>query len=152
MLHPCRRDDLYVVCFLIVSQKLYCSKYKGICCHSPLVVWNSRSANTNIREYLKKHENKLAVSEISKLEVLGYYKLTADEKTNFEHFFQNINILLINSEVIEKAITLRQTYKMSIGDSIIAATALLHNRKIFTNNEDDFTRIPGLKIISLKLI
>lgn len=54
---------------------------------SNIIIYSTIPANTNIREYLKKHENKLAVSEISKLEVLGYNKLTTDERTNFEHFF-----------------------------------------------------------------
>jgi len=119
---------------------------------SNVIIYSAIKQNGHIREYLKKNENKLAVSAISKLEVLGYNKLTPDERIAFESFFQNINIYAIDSSVIEKAISLRQLKKISLGDSIIAATALLHNHKIFTNNEDDFKHIPGLKIIPMNTI
>ena len=41
---------------------------------------------------------------------------------------------------------------MSIGDSIIAATGLLNNLPIFTDNEDDFKDIENLNVITLKEI
>lgn len=37
---------------------------------------------------------------------------------------------------------------MSLGDSIIAATALYYNFPLVTNNEDDFSNIPGLQIFN----
>ena len=36
---------------------------------------------------------------------------------------------------------------MSLADSIIAATALLHRLPLVTRNEGDFTRVAGLEII-----
>ena len=35
---------------------------------------------------------------------------------------------------------------MSIGDSIIAATALINDRTLFTRNTKDFKHIDGLKV------
>lgn len=119
---------------------------------SNIIIYSVIPKNTHIREYLKKNENKLAVSAISKLEVLGYSKLTPDERNAFEHFFQNINLHTVDNAIIEKAVNIRQLKKISLGDSIIAATALLHNHKIFTNNEDDFKHIHGLKIIPMNTI
>lgn len=37
---------------------------------------------------------------------------------------------------------------MSIGDSIIAATALLNNCEFYTNNAKDFVHIPGLTVVN----
>jgi predicted nucleic acid-binding protein len=53
--------------------------------------------------------------------------------------------------VIENAISLKQQRKMSLGDSLIAATALVNNDKL-TNNVEDFIGISGLSVISLKSV
>ena len=41
---------------------------------------------------------------------------------------------------------------MSLGDSLIAASALVNNDKLFTNNVEDFIGISGLSVISLKSV
>jgi predicted nucleic acid-binding protein len=58
-------------------------------------------------------------------------------------------ILPISNSVIDKAIRLRQQRRRSLGDSIIAATALLYNLPVLTNNVADFSTIDGLRVISL---
>jgi toxin FitB len=52
----------------------------------------------------------------------------------------------MDSEVIDKAVSLRQQRKLTHGDSIIAATALLHNLTLVTRNVDDFSHILNLNI------
>jgi predicted nucleic acid-binding protein len=54
----------------------------------------------------------------------------------------------INEAVIDKVIELRQQFKMKSNDSIIAATALLNNREVYTRNVDDFKHITGLTVIN----
>jgi len=105
-----------------------------------------------VRDFLKENETDLAVSSITKLEVLGYHKLSADDKELFEGFFQTITVLPVSGSIIEKAISLRQQRKMSLGDSLIAATALLNNHKLFTNNVEDFNSTDGLSIISMQSV
>ena len=46
--------------------------------------------NTGIREYLAGIEKELYVSVISKIEVLGYHRLSNDEKTLLELFFNSV--------------------------------------------------------------
>ena len=105
-----------------------------------------------VRSYLKDNESELAVSAITKLEVLGYHKLSSEDKELFEGFFQTITVLPVSKYVIENAISLKQQRKMSLGDSLIAATALVNNHKLFTNNVEDFNGISGLSIISMKSV
>lgn len=50
---------------------------------------------------------------------------------------------------IAEAIRLRQQRRRSLGDSIIAATALLHNSPVLTNNVLDFADVDGLQVITL---
>ena len=52
----------------------------------------------------------------------------------------------MDAEVIDKAVALRQQKKITPGDSIIAATALLDNLTLITRNVDDFLQIPDLDI------
>ncbi len=68
---------------------------------------------------------------MSVVEVLGIHKLTAEEKRQFEAFFAASEVLPINAGVISKAVSLRQSRKMSLGDSLVAATAMEFGRELF---------------------
>lgn len=87
-----------------------------------------------------------SVSEISRLEVLGFHKLSEEERNYLESVFFILNTIPINKEVIDKAIELRKKYKIKSNDSIVAATALLNDLELFTRNTSDFENIEGLKI------
>lgn len=54
----------------------------------------------------------------------------------------------LEEQIITHTIELRREKKMSLADSIIAATALLHHLPLVTRNEVDFVHIKGLKIIN----
>jgi predicted nucleic acid-binding protein len=86
------------------------------------------------------------VSEITRLEVIGFHKLTDLEKTYYERVFLQITVLPISKEIVDLAIQYRQSRKMSVGDSICAATAFVHNLELQTRNVSDFSHIVGLKI------
>lgn len=58
----------------------------------------------------------------------------------------------VSDKVITEAIRLRQQRKRSIGDSIIAATGLLYNQPVLTNNVADFADVEGLRVIALTTI
>jgi toxin FitB len=90
---------------------------------------------------------KTYVSIITKLEVLGFNRLSGTEKVIFDHYFDSILQLPITDLIVEKAINLRQRKKMGIADSVIAATALEFNLELFTHNITDFDWISGLKLV-----
>ncbi|MGH7883863.1 MAG: hypothetical protein ACREN8_13345, partial [Candidatus Dormibacteraceae bacterium] len=48
--------------------------------------------------------------------------------------------------IVERAIKLRQQSEMSLGDAIVAATALECDCKLWTANEQNFDQIEGLSI------
>jgi hypothetical protein len=93
-----------------------------------------------------KKEN--CVSQISKLEVLGFPNLSQLEKQYFENIFNILTLLSIDERVINLAIKLRQKFKIKSNDSIIASTAMLHNLVVYTRNVDDFKNIIGLTIVN----
>ena len=69
-----------------------------------------------------------------------------EEKNYYERFFLHKNVLPITKDIIDLAIQYRQSKSISVGDSIQAATAVLHNLELQTRNVSDFVHIPGLKI------
>ncbi|RIV23583.1 type II toxin-antitoxin system VapC family toxin [Fibrisoma montanum] len=116
---------------------------------SNIIIYFVDPAYAKLRAYLRERETTLHVSLISKLEVLGYHKLKATDKVELERLLGAASILPITDDVVDEAIRLRQQRKRSIGDSIIAATGLLYNLPVLTNNIDDFIDIPGLQVIAL---
>ncbi|MBT4836121.1 MAG: type II toxin-antitoxin system VapC family toxin [Methylococcales bacterium] len=91
---------------------------------------------------------KICASNITRLEVLGYKKLAKKDKNDFFRLFEKTKIYPVSSVVIERAILLRQQKSISIGDSIIAATALEYNQILVTRNISDFEWIDELKVIN----
>jgi toxin FitB len=89
-----------------------------------------------------------AVSAISQLEILGFHGISIDEETFCTTVFKLLQIVPISDVVLAKAIELRKTYKMKLGDSIVAATALVDNREIYTRNIGDFIKIPNLIVVN----
>ena len=87
-----------------------------------------------------------AVSVVSKIEVLGYYKLKESERKMFAVFFENAFVIGLSENITNKAVELRQKRNMTLADSIIAATALQASLTLVTRNSSDFTNISGLKL------
>ena len=77
---------------------------------------------------------------------MGYHKLGADERRLLESFFQRAVILPVTEPIVQEAIRLRQIRKMSLGDSLVAATALVHHLTLATHNTDDFSWVTELSL------
>ncbi len=88
------------------------------------------------------------ISAISKVEVLGYHNFKANEKTALEGILDGITIFPVSEQVIDVAVELRQRKSMSLGDAIIAATALQYQLPLVTRNTDDFKWIAGLQLVN----
>jgi len=56
-------------------------------------------------------------------------------------------VIEITSEIVERAISLRQERKIGLGDAIVAATALVHELPLATRNTKDFKWIAELNLI-----
>ena len=89
----------------------------------------------------------LSVSVISYVETLGYHQLTEPEKQFLTEFFENVNLCPLSDPVLQRAVNLRQTRKMKLGDSLTAATALVAGVTLVTRNTQDFDWIPGLALL-----
>ncbi len=88
-----------------------------------------------------------AASLISRVEVLGFHRLTAQEETDLEALLNLCALLPVTRDVIDRATALRQQRKMGLGDALIAATALVYGLPLATHNTADFAWVPGLTLL-----
>jgi predicted nucleic acid-binding protein len=105
---------------------------------------------SNEYEYLRELiiNESCVLSEISRVEVLGYHGLKEAEKKYFEDVFDYAPVIIPNQDIFDRAIDIRRKYNLKLGDSLIAATALVHSLEIYTRNLTDFERVEGLKCIN----
>lgn len=88
-----------------------------------------------------------AVSAISYVEVLGYHRLSEQDRDDLEALFLRLHVLGLDERIFDRAVSLRQARKLSLGDALIAATATVHGMPLVTRNLDDFDWIEGLDLI-----
>ena len=87
------------------------------------------------------------VSAITMVEVLGFPRLTVREKAALEESFAAATVVAIEDAIVQRAIAIRQSKKTSLGDAIIAATALEYGLELATRNVADFRWIAALRVI-----
>lgn len=106
--------------------------------------------NTEIISSLRKIEEKnICVSDIIVAEI--FYGARDRKDLNFlEKQLRNIKCFSINEAISSLAVKLVQKYslshKLSLADSLIAATAICHDFELFTLNEKDFRFIEHLRL------
>ena len=83
-------------------------------------------------------EDEFIVSTIVNIETIGYHAISEEDKIKTTRLLSKAKTLYTDKRIQDKAIEIRQTKKMKLGDSIIAATALVHSLTIVTRNETDF--------------
>ena len=95
-------------------------------------------------------DSKISISSISVME-LFYGALNKAELNKLEKFVSLFNIIYLDENISKIAIKLIKTYAKShsldIPDSLIAATALTTNAKLFTYNKKDFKYIDKVELI-----
>lgn len=112
---------------------------------SNVIIYAAQPSHEALREFIAEHAP--AVSAVSYVEVLGYHHLTEQERQEFEAFFAAAPLLPLTPDVLEQAVKLRQLRKMTLGDALIAGTALAHGLTLVTCNTDDFRWIAGLSLL-----
>lgn len=110
-----------------------------------ILIYSGESQYANLLlPYVTDSEN--SVSTISKIETLGFSRITPLQITFFKNVFKIVISQPVTEQIIEKSIELRQQRKMSLGDAIIAATALDSDAILVTRNTSDFDWIKGIQL------
>lgn len=113
---------------------------------SNIIIYATLPENEGLRKWLEAEP--YVISQISKIEVLGYHRLTEEERGNLEGFLEASTILPLNEAMANRAIAIRQQQKTGLADSLIAAMALELDCELITRNVDDFRRIAGLRLVN----
>ena len=98
-----------------------------------------------MRQFIATHAP--AVSSVSYVEVLGYHDLSPTEESLLRQFFAVSTMLPIDQTVLDEAVNLRQPRKMSLGDALVAPTALVNHLPLVTHNAVDFAWIDNLTLV-----
>ena len=109
---------------------------------SNLIILASKHEHVAIRDWFM--ATPLTASAISRVEAMGYREMTEQERLILTGIFARLNVIAITDPILDEAIRLKQTKKMSLGDSIVAGTAILRGGELATRNLKDFRNITGL--------
>ena len=104
-----------------------------------------KEGNQFLQELL--NSNRAVISVITRIEVLGYSKLSDDEINKLEALIKRTVVCPLETDIVQYAIAFKQRGEKSIKtpDAIIAATAKFLEISLITNNTRDFD-IPYLGI------
>ena len=111
-------------------------------------------ADTNVLIYIAQGkldvnvfgDRDIAYASITRIEALGYQKITVAEARWLIIMFEARQQLDLDEAVLTTAIRLRQERKISLDDSIVAASALEADAELWTANTQDFAGIDGLRL------
>ena len=91
------------------------------------------------------------IASVTRIELLGFPgfgQLAPERQARLREIVATTVEAPLDDGIIRRAILLRQQQKMSLGDSIIAATALEFDVPLVTRNTGDFKHIAGLQLIN----
>ena len=109
---------------------------------SNLLIEASRPQHRLIGRWLDEIE--FAISEITIVETLGFPRIDPVELRDLEAYIALMSVLPVNRPIIDCAVLRRQQRRMSLGDALIAATALVYELPLATRNTRDFRHVDGL--------
>ena len=69
------------------------------------------------------------------------------EESLQRQFFSASTMLPIDQDVLDEAVSLCQQRRMSLGDALVAATALVNHLPLVTHNVADFAWINDLTVV-----
>ena len=95
-------------------------------------------------------DGEFAYSAITTVEVLGDHRLDETSRALFTALFAAGTRAEVTPTTCELAIELRRLRRMSLGDALVAATALERGWPLVSANVDDFRWIPGLALRPLR--
>jgi tRNA(fMet)-specific endonuclease VapC len=89
------------------------------------------------------------ISVINRIELLGFKRLNENESNALNLFISNSVVFDLEEDIILETIEIRKKYNLKLPDAIIAATCLVNNCTLITNNIKDFNEITGLHLVKV---
>ncbi len=114
---------------------------------SNIIIYSALPEYEFLREFIR--NNSPFVSDISRVEVLGFRKLSGEDIEYFETFFRINNNYSCFGRSDRRSHPTSQQRKMALGDSLVAASAIVNNFSLVTNNTKDFKWMNSLVQLTL---
>ncbi len=76
--------------------------------------------------------DKSAVSQITRMELLGFPQLTDEENQTIREFLTTCQVRMLDEQVEARAIQLRRSGTFKLPDAIVAATAITGSLRLLT--------------------
>lgn len=95
--------------------------------------------------------NTYHISVINRIELLGFDKISPAQHKALEAFVNNATIIDLDEAVVIETIKIKQQFNTKLPDAIIAASCIVNDCCLLTNNSKDFEKINGLTVKSLAL-
>lgn len=76
-----------------------------------------------------------AISVISELELLAYPGLVLSEEQRIRAFLADIAVMELTQAIKDRAVDLRKRHSLKLPDAIVAATALILDATLLTNDQ-----------------
>ncbi len=89
-----------------------------------------------------------AISSISQIELLCWRSATENDTIILNNFISDSIIFELDTEVKLKTVEIRKMYGVKLADAIIAATAVVMDLTLITNDARGFKKIPVLKLFN----
>ena len=96
-----------------------------------------------------RYENQsVFISVVTATELLAYPDITATEYTRITDFINSLTALPVTMSIAHHAALLKRRHGLALGDSLIAATALVHNLPLLTRDKE-LLRLKEIEVRSL---
>ncbi len=89
------------------------------------------------------------ISAVTEAELFSFSKLTAEDIALIEQLIDAVSVISVDSQIARLAGVTRRTYRLSLSDSFIAATALFTGSILLTRNMRDFRKVVGLHLLKI---
>ena len=119
-----------------------------------IVIYTMKNKPAEVRETFKKHSGRMCISTITYMELVYGAERSADVARNFstlESFIARMDVLDLDASAAVHAGQIRAELAQlgqPIGpyDQLIAGHARSRGLILITNNQSEFSRVPGLRI------
>lgn len=90
-------------------------------------------------------------SVVTEMELLSYPSIDAEAEGKIRAFLSEITVVGLTPEIVDATIRLRRRYSLKLPDAVVAATALILQAELLTNDLQ-FSRVDGLlcKAVNVK--
>jgi hypothetical protein len=108
------------------------------------ILVNLAEGKKEVDQYLE--GNSLFISVISEIELLGWHKITNQQKNFFQKLLNDCTVIGLINPIKELSIELRQKHRIKLPDAVIAASSIYLDIPLITQDQG-FERIKNLNLV-----